>query len=73
MTFLSHNNGNAFPGSRNSSPDGGGYILKRFEQLKYPGKKLPGAGAVGTYLSLEPSIWSSVDIEQKANHLPRRW
>jgi hypothetical protein len=73
MTFLSHNNSNAFPGGRNGSPDGGGYIFKRFEQLKHPGKGLPGVGAVGTYSTLEPSGWSSVDIEQKANRQPRRW
>jgi hypothetical protein len=62
-----------FPGSRNGSPDGGGYILKRFEQLKHPGERFPSVGAIGMYSSLEPSIWSSADIEQKANRLPRRW
>jgi hypothetical protein len=73
MTFLSHNKIDAFPGRRNGSPDGGVYILNRFEQLKQPGERLPGVGAVGTYSTLKPSIWNSVDIEQKANHQPRRW
>jgi hypothetical protein len=48
-------------------------FLKHFEQLEHAGEMLPGVGAVATYSSLEPSVRSSVDIEEKANRLPRRW
>ncbi len=48
-------------------------FLEHFEQFEHAGERLPGAGAVGAYLSLKPSVRSPVDIEEKANHLPRRW
>ena len=48
-------------------------FLEHFEQFEHAGERLPGAGAVGAYLSLEPPVRSPVDIEEKANRLPRRW
>jgi hypothetical protein len=48
-------------------------FLERFEQFEYAGERLPGAGAAGAYLSLKTPVRSPVDIEEKANRLPRRW
>jgi hypothetical protein len=48
-------------------------FLERFEQLKNAGERLPGVGAVGAYPSLEPSVRSPAEVEEKANRLPRRW
>ena len=48
-------------------------FLEHFEQFEHAGERLPGAGAAGAYLSLEASVRSPVDIEEKANRLPRRW
>ena len=52
-------------------------FLEHFEQFEHAGERLPGAGAgadaAGAYLSLETSVRSPVDIEEKANRLPRRW
>ena len=48
-------------------------FLEHFEQFEHAGERLPGAGAVGSYLSLETPVRSPVDIEEKANRLPRRW
>ena len=56
-----------------------GCFLEHFEQFEHARERLPGAGAgagagaVGAYLSLKPSARSPVDIEEKANRLPRRW
>jgi len=47
-------------------------FLERFEQFEHAGERLPAAGAVGSYLSLKPPVRSPVDIEEKANRLPRR-
>ena len=48
-------------------------FFKHFEQFEHAGERLPGAGSVGAYLSLEASVRSPVDIEEKAKCLPRRW
>jgi hypothetical protein len=51
-------------------------FLEHFEQLEHAGEMSPGVGAigaVGAYSSLEPSVWSSADVEDKANCPPRRW
>ena len=47
-------------------------FLEHFEQFEHAGERLPGAGAVGAYLPLETPLRSPVDIEEKANRLPRR-
>jgi hypothetical protein len=48
-------------------------FLKRFEQLEHARERPPGVGAFGAYSSLKPSVRSPVDIEKKANRLPRCW
>ena len=48
-------------------------FLEHFEQLKNAGERLPGVGALGAYPSLEPSVRSPAEVEEKANRLPRRW
>jgi len=50
-----------------------GCFLKNFEQLKNARERHPASGAVGTYPSLDPSVRSSADVEEKANRLARRW
>ena len=48
-------------------------VLEHFEQFEYAGERLPYAGVVGSYLSLETPLRSPVDIQEKANRLTRRW
>src|ERR1022692_1306112 len=48
-------------------------FLENFEQLEDAGERLPGVGAVGAHSSLDPSVRSPADVEEKPNRLPRRW
>jgi len=48
-------------------------LLEHFEQLEDARERAPGVSAVGAYPSFEPSVGSPVDLEKKANGLPRRW